>query len=296
VILTAASTLACGGWVNRPLADDSSPDTPAAPASNTGEGSESSSDERPPDDDSDDSDAGSDCTFVCEDADCTICGVGCDIWSEADCPEGEKCTAVACEVGSNSWDMNVCKPIGGAAEIGEPCTYLPQSWVSGEDTCAPGGMCWDMDADTGEGMCVEFCKGSPEDPQCGPDTICAIFNDGVLPLCMSTCDPIGQDCEGDQACLPDESGAGFICVLSTGTGAPYGTPCNYVNSCNPGLLCIDAAAVPESECEGAWGCCSPLCDLQSGESCPGEGQACLPFYPLDVTPPGYEDVGVCQLP
>ena len=39
------------------------------------------------------------------------CGTECDIWNPTECAEGEKCTAVACEIGSNSWDSNVCRPI-----------------------------------------------------------------------------------------------------------------------------------------------------------------------------------------
>src|SRR5690606_21099982 len=31
------------------------------------------------------------------------CGTMCNIWMD-DCPEDEKCTSVACEIGSNSWD------------------------------------------------------------------------------------------------------------------------------------------------------------------------------------------------
>ena len=52
------------------------------------------------------------------------CGAECDIWNPDDCPEGEKCTSVACEVGSGSWDSNVCREIGGSKVEGDECMYM----------------------------------------------------------------------------------------------------------------------------------------------------------------------------
>lgn len=136
------------------------------------------------------------------------CGDECDIWSPGDCPEGEKCTAVSCDIGSSTGDSNVRRAIQGSAQVGDEC--------------------------------------------------------------MST---DGNNNSGNMA------------------------PCDFLNVCNAGLLCIDAAGVPEPQCAGASGCCSPLCDTMSpntmSPSCPGTGQTREPV--LDPQPAGFENVGVCSV-
>jgi hypothetical protein len=173
--------------------------------------------------------------------------------------------------------------------------YTDGSGVSGNDTCELGNMCWNADPDTGIGTCIAFCTGSPDAASCPAGTNCVIVNNGVLAICLPDCDPLAQDCEeaGD-LCIPDPNGEGYVCVLNaSGDMAPYGTPCNYANSCNAGLICVDPAGVPEPECASASGCCSPMCSIAAGDPCPGAGQTCEPVF--DPQPPGYEDVGVCTI-
>ena len=220
------------------------------------------------------------------------CGEECDIWNWDDCPEGQKCTAVACGVGGNSWDSNVCRDIQGDAQHAEPCTYTDGSGISGNDTCAEGLMCWNADADTGVGYCIAFCTGSPDVPTCPLGYQCHIPGNGTLPLCFEVCDPLADDCQGNEVCVPD--GQSFDCVLdASGDMAPYGAPCEFINVCNPGLMCVDAAGVPEPSCESAVGCCSPFCNVFEPSTCPGEGQSCEPVYDPQV--PGFEHVGVCTI-
>lgn len=245
----------------------------------------------PPEDD--DSNSGSD--FILEpDWDENGCGQECDLWSPMDCPEGEKCTAVACGVGASAWDSHMCRDIQGAAAVGEECMYTDGSGTSGNDTCALGSMCWNADVDTGIGSCVAFCTGSVDAPQCAVGSSCAINGDGILAICLPGCEPLIQDCPAAQdLCIPDPNGEGYVCVLDASGGmAPYGTVCNYVNSCNSGLMCIDASLVPAPECGPSSGCCSPMCSISGGEACPGAGQSCEPVF--DPQPPGYEDIGVCM--
>jgi hypothetical protein len=171
--------------------------------------------------------------------------------------------------------------------------------VSGEDTCDEGSMCWDIDADTMTGYCVEFCTGSPDAPVCNGDTICAIYNNGVLPLCLPTCDPLvgGDDCTNtDNLCILDPGGQGFVCVLdASGMMGPYGAECAYANSCNKGLICADPADVPG--CAGT-GCCTEICELGQPNTCSGMGmgQECVPVWEEGMAPPGYEDIGFCGIP
>ena len=236
--------------------------------------------------------------FVDQDMMDMSCGAECDIWDPDDCPEGEKCTSVACEVGSGSWDSNVCREIGGTKAEGDECDNMG-SGVDGNDDCEKGNLCWGTDPDTGLGVCVAFCIGSIVAYSCASaDKICDISNNGTLPLCLPSCDPLAPDCPGEEVCIPLTDGTGFSCNPSSGGGmAPNGTPCNYINDCNAGLVCADSTINPA--CDGsATGCCTELCDLSGMNTCAGaaEGQVCEPFYEMGATPPGYENVGLCAIP
>ena len=82
---------------------------------------------------------------------------------------------------------------------------------------------------------------------------------------------------------------------ASGGMGPYGTECQYANSCNHGLFCAAADAVPG--CQGSQGCCSEFCDVDEPNTCAGkdEGQECLPWWE-NMAPPGYEHVGGCAIP
>ena len=241
--------------------------------------------------------------FVNVDAGCSVvrgercsCGVMCDIWKPDDCPEGEKCTAVACEPGSTAWDSNVCRRIQGDDQFGEPCTG---AGVDGNDSCVEGSMCFDADPDTGLGWCMPFCGGDPAPGECPAGYLCTQFGSGVIPWCFPRCDPLAPAClNPNNLCIPHPGGDGFTCMLDASGGmGPYGTPCSFANSCNHGLLCIAAESVPDAACDGAASCCSPVCDLDEPNTCPGAaaGQTCEPFYEAPEIPAGYENVGVCAV-
>ena len=224
----------------------------------------------------------------------------CDVWSQ-DCGDAEKCMPWANDGGS-SWNATKCSPLDpNPKQPGDPCT-VEGSGVSGVDDCAKASMCWNVDPDTNMGTCVAFCSGSEADPQCDPGTECAIFNDGVLILCVAQCDPLLQDCSMGEVCVPNTTGDSFVCLLdASGDMAPAGTPCEFVNVCNAGLICANADAVPG--CMGALGCCAPYCDLTNGQAngdCNNAfdtpGAECVPFFNMSEAPPGHEDVGVCVLP
>ena len=221
------------------------------------------------------------------------CGEECDIWDPGACPLGEKCTAVRCDVGGNYWDSNTCRAIQGDGVHGDPCQLNHGYSFSGNDTCAAGHMCWYVDWATGTGTCAQFCEPPVTDPGCPEGSHCLINSNGVTPVCLFDCDPFEPDCPVGHLCAPSPT-PGYSCVLNaSGGAAPYGTPCSYANACNPGLICIDPAAVPEPACTGASGCCSPYCPLNQPNDCPGAGQTCEPVF--DPQPPGYEEVGVCKL-
>jgi hypothetical protein len=176
------------------------------------------------------------------------------------------------------------------------------SGVSGLDDCELGAMCWDVDPETLEGTCVPFCVGSADNPYCeDPNRSCSISGSGRLILCFPTCNPIEQDCPVGEACYPIQDD--WSCAPdASGEQGAYGDPCEFINVCDPGLVCLSASAVPPGQaCEGAAGCCSEICDITDplGDlQCAGaaEGQTCQPWYEPGSAPQGYADVGVCALP
>lgn len=239
---------------------------------------------------------GDEAGFVDVDAMAT-CGESCNIYADNDCGEGKKCTAVVCEVGSAQWDSNICVEIMGSKSIGDDCSYLGTA-LDGLDDCGDGTMCWNEDPTTGSGVCVAFCDGSPDAPVCGNATTCATYNDGILPLCLPGCDPLVQDCEGNNLCTINPDG-GFTCVLDASGGmGPYGTECGAANACNPGLVCGAGSWVPTPQCESAAYCCTPFCDVEAANDCPGatDGQSCQALFDETNAPPGFENVGVCAVP
>ena len=84
-------------------------------------------------------------------------------------------------------------------------------------------------------------------------------------------------------------------------GAPYDggqafDGCEFVNTCDPGLMCYDTASVSTGCNPGSLGCCTPFCDTSLANTCPGPAQTCVAVYPEGEAPAGLEHVGICQVP
>ena len=207
--------------------------------------------------------------------------IECDIWAQ-DCPEGEKCMPWAND-GGGSWNATRCSPLDpNPSAVGDPCT-VEGSGVSGIDNCDLGAMCWEVDPQTNNGVCIELCSCSEANPVCNtPNTACGISNDGVLVLCLPVCNPLdptgcsqGQGCYGvgdTFQCAPDQSaGMGMV-----------GDDCAFLNGCDPGNFCANVASVPG--CSGdAPGCCSAFCTLGDDASCL-DGQVCTPWFAAGQAP------------
>ncbi|MBZ5711818.1 ribulose phosphate epimerase [Nannocystis pusilla] len=235
------------------------------------------------------------CSFVCDTTGGTGPDIQCDNWGQ-DCPDGQKCAAYAND-GGFSWNALKCVPADAAGgEVGDPCT-VEGNGVSGIDSCAFGSMCWAVDPESGQGVCVALCTGSPEAAQCAPaGTTCVVANEGVLNLCLPQCDPLLQNCESGDLCLPNPlDQSAFVCILdASGESGTTFDPCEYGNACDAGFVCQDP--IFASECDpGAKGCCLPYCDLSDPE-CPGANQDCLAWFEAGMAPPGYENVGYCGIP
>jgi hypothetical protein len=206
-----------------------------------------------------------------------------------DCPDGEKCVVYSSDGGG--FDANQCVPVMGDQQVGEACHW---DLYTGIDDCDASSMCWDvMDVD-GEllGECVPFCTGSPDEPECPPTYSCVITSNESLSFCIQDCDPVLQNCGEGLGCY--WTVGHFSCVF-TADELPVGEPCGYINDCAPGNFCAPAALLPD--CAEAT-CCTNFCDVTLGDSqCDAlPGTLCMPFFEEDVTPPGYEDVGVCIVP
>jgi hypothetical protein len=229
------------------------------------------------------------CAFLGCEKDTPADTFGCDIW-EQDCPEGHKCMPWANDGGS-SWNATKCSPVAPNPDpVGAPCTAV-DSGVSGVDSCDAESMCFDVDPETLKGTCFGFCEGGYDDVMCPEGTHCSISGDGVLLICLPSCDPLAQDCPGDDLCLP--VGRNWDCILdASGKEGQYGDPCEYANACDPGLICLNPEYVPDCE---ASECCSPFCDTSQPNTCPGAGQVCIPWYEEGAALPGYEHVGVCGI-
>jgi hypothetical protein len=210
---------------------------------------------------------------------------------------GQKCMPVSLD-GVDGNEAARCRPVVDDPDaLGERCTVLGASF-EGLDTCPEGQFCWRSNLGKAFGTCLALCTGSKEDPTCAePGHVCE-HNHAITNLCVRHCDPLAQDCPGDDLCVPDHVGNpdddNFMC-LDDASGAKGQTfdSCTEINSCDAGLKCTWQDKI--FMCEGGpeVQCCLPYCDLTADpDVCLDMGLECLKEGSGDV-PPGLEDVGVC---
>ncbi len=214
---------------------------------------------------------------------------------EQDCDDGEKCNAYALMPG-DEWNANACVPETGEGVQGDDCTVEGDDVFTGIDDCAKGYICLNADANTKQGTCVEFCSPTDECPNTsGGDGICLPdTNDGHLPICLQVCDPLIQDCPGNQGCYGDPSGPPFVCFIPDPQDnmGVEDDPCEFTNACVGGFHCAPTAT--QMGCDPmSFGCCTAFCNLDEMDPCAAPEQ-CVPFFPNPI--PGYENVGICALP
>ncbi len=219
---------------------------------------------------------------------------------EQDCPPGYKCMPWASD-GGGAWNDTRCVEIVPDPNApGETCS-VEGSGTSGLDDCDGTSMCWDVDPATNEGTCRPFCIGDFENPTCAePCDYCPLFGDGNITLCFPLCDPVGQDCPVGEACYPTNDS--FACAPdASARDTQIGTPCEFINGCPPGLMCLNADSVPD--CMGAIGCCAPSCPVGRADPCPRllPGSECVPWYEDGTVPPHVEacftaEPGACLIP
>ncbi len=202
-----------------------------------------------------------------------------------DCQDGQKCMPYAND-GGTAWNATKCVDTTGYGIAGDRCTVFSGS-VGGEDDCAEGFMCWDVDQEM-NGTCIELCSGSADAPECGDYTTCFVGNEGVLPICLPTCNPLAGCGEGE-VCI-SHSGSNFYCALdASGEEGQVFDPCEFTNACDDGLGCFLSELAVECD-PNSLGCCLPYCDTTDANTCPGTDQTCVPYF-LFSAPPVFESWG-----
>lgn len=212
----------------------------------------------------------------------------CDPFAQ-DCPPDQKCTWWNLGEGTD-WKGTKCVDVArDPALVGEPCV-APNGGFAGDDDCERGAMCFEVD-DNGDGECIALCGGNEQEPTCPADSACVVSS-SALALCIETCDPIAQDCEPGDACIPHHTDEYFCIIDASGDLGQLHDPCEFSNTCDPGFVC--AGSPSASECDQkVTGCCQPYCDLDMPDTCTGVGQTCLPVF--DPQPAGFENVGICGI-
>ncbi|MCH9687394.1 MAG: hypothetical protein K0V04_38525 [Deltaproteobacteria bacterium] len=223
--------------------------------------------------------------------------VECDMFAQDCCP-GDKCTAWAND-GGPAPNATRCVPIdpkGGAP--GSACTVMGDQ-ASGLDDCDAQSYCMTFATPGPEGVCRPICEGDADEPVCPAASECVVINDGVLPLCFDTCDPLAPACPEAWSCQWWDPVGAPLCFPDTPLEPGFpGDPCEFQISCELDDHCIDAASFPGC---GGPGCCTPYCDLtdpQSDAACllVDPALACVPLFRPGAEPAGLEHLGVCGLP
>lgn len=211
-----------------------------------------------------------------------------------ECRPGQKCTIDGALNASHCVDI-VDDPKG----LYEPCTMQGDAW-SGLDDCGLGLLCWNVD-DEGHGICIGLADGTPDAPACiDPNATLSICQDCVFGYCFPPCDPLLQDCLDGAVCIPVSSSStgGFTCQLdASGDEGQTNDPCEFVNACDPGLMCLNTGSASSACMQNVIGCCQPFCDFSKNAPCPNPDQKCLQYFdPMMEIPEGLEDVGICAIP
>lgn len=206
------------------------------------------------------------------DASCSVSQ--CDVWAQ-DCPRGEKCSPFSSN-GDGTFggcSDSRCAPLSADPQgIGEPCTVEEGPW-SGVDDCDVGAFCWNVDAQTNQGVCVAMCMGSEANPVCEDDALsCFQLSGSSVIACVPSCDPLAPECPAAMTCAMGLGNDYAPLCISQSLNVPTGTAteCEYPLGCGSGFACVAAASVPG--CTGE-SCCTPVCDLETPE-CPPEQSVC----------------------
>lgn len=210
----------------------------------------------------------------------------CDIYGQ-DCPEGQKCTVIG-----EQWTEVACVPLTQfPRQLGEFCGQEGDG-----DTCDTGLLClWDPLVSSQ--VCQPLCGCSATSPTCGENERCVVYNNDVLPVCERLCDPLdASTCKDGEVCIKGQWVNDFFCRMDvSGETGKFRDACDAANGCDPGYSCEAPEYVPGGCPEGAFACCTPLCDLEDPQ-CPEDTECREYFGGFGVEPAQcLEDVGFCTV-
>lgn len=229
------------------------------------------------------------CDFICE-FDMPPNNVDCPGTQQLDpeCPDGFKCT-IEDSLGDTQCVEVAPEPKG----LYEACTVSGDA-LSGDDDCGLGMLCWNVN-ERGQGTCFGMCDGSDVECVCAdPNAKPTWCQECAVGLCIPGCDPVLQDCGDGNGCYPVNDG--FFCAPdASDTAGEANDPCEFVNTCDPGLACIDPGAASAACDPKIAGCCQPFCELP-GAACPNPDQECVPWFAPGEAPVGQENIGICAIP
>lgn len=188
-------------------------------------------------------------------------GEPCDGFNH-DCPDGYKCMPTTMSTAE-------CMPIA-EDPVGEGEACMLSALF--DDNCDSGLMCWFWGEEGEPGVCLPACSGNADEPTCGGSSHCLFVVPDVYGLCSPQCDPLTQDCPGNDS-MCETAGGGFHCY-SEGT-VEEGDICDGYD-CVAGNKCAPSDAV---NCAGDM-CCTPFCDTTDPNSCDGvaTGSTCFTLY------------------
>lgn len=215
----------------------------------------------------------------------------CSVWSGKWCAPGEGCKPWANDRGT-VWNATRCAPIPGDPDlVGQPCATKGNP-LSGIDSCEARAMCFRVDPKSLQGICVAYCSGDADNPSCAePDNTCVVGNGHAIAVCLPSCDPLLQNCVGEDMCTGNYGEeTGFFCI-------PSGTP--YINdaSVQPAACSVGQVGVLPDLVDGCVGdgpCCTDFCDLAEVDACT-DGLSCTPWVPKGTCPGACEE-GLCLSP
>lgn len=224
--------------------------------------------------------------------------LSCDLITQA-CPEGQKCNPSGFGTGNPLTGEAICVPLEPLAKpLKTPCSLLGD-YLDGTDDCELGAVCVSNGDDTGE--CKKICVVDT-DPAifCEPEEEC--YDPGCLNcfwgLCTRPCDPREPESCPRRLCLPSGHTT-FTCFPDQSRDeGQQGDPCEFLNVCDPGLLCLDGSQVfgcPEDTAS----CCSAFCSTDKPDPCPHQenGMKCVPWFAESEMPlPQQANLGICSLP
>jgi hypothetical protein len=157
----------------------------------------------------------------------------------------------------DTWSATSCVPVvADPAVPGDPCTIMDHPY-SGHDDCDLGSMCFNADPETLTGVCIPLCTGSDASPVCDDrGSACLVANQGALPICVPTCNPLEPTCDEGQGCYVGTLVAQFVCLPE---GVPVGIDGETPAACPAGSTDVDSALLATCTDDDE-ACCAAFCD------------------------------------